>query len=215
MRTYQLGVIGALGIGLLAAADCSRADESAIEVVRSAVQKAVSVLENPAYQGPANFQKRISQLKHAVLPKFARREFAQRCLGVHWRHLTATQRDEFVPLFTDLLEWTYGGLLDRYPKGIQVHYGQQRLNGKYAEVDTRVSVPDGPAPLSINYRLHQENGTWLIYDIGVNNVSMVSNYRNQFNRIINRSGYDGLIDAIKRKIAQLKTPPPATDTSGE
>jgi phospholipid transport system substrate-binding protein len=177
-------------------------------VIQTAVEQAMAVLKDPAYQGSEQFHTRIKKLEGIVLPHVDAWEFGRRCLGIHWQRLTDDQRQEFIDLFKALVEKSYGGMLDSYPKqDVRFSYDAERIEGDFAEVDTRVFNPTQEKPFVVMYRLHRVNEKWLIYDVVVENVSMVSNYRNQFNRIISRSSYEGLVEAIKQKLVELETAP--------
>lgn len=193
--------------GLLMLAGAGWATESPLTTVRSTIEQAMAVLADPAYQGVGRFQARMQKLEEVVLPHLDTQEFGRRCLGVHWQQLTEAQRQEFIELFKQLIEKSYGGMLDRYAKGIRVTYQGERVEDDFAEVDTRIFSDVREQPFAVTYRLRHVAGKWLLYDVVVENVSMVSNYRNQFNRIISRSSYEDLVAAIKRKLAQLEAAP--------
>lgn len=203
MYSLSIGVV--LAVPLL-----SWAANSPLALIRTTVEQAEAVLNDPRYQGPANFQKRIKKLETIILPHLDRNGFAQRCLGPHWRQLNDGQRKHFIELFTELLELSYGGMLDRYPQGVQFAYDSEEIQGEYAQVKTRALAPGQDKTFTVDYRLHRLNGTWLIYDVVGENVSMVRNFRTQFNRVIGRSGYDGLVQALERKLVELRKAPPAS-----
>jgi phospholipid transport system substrate-binding protein len=183
------------------------AAESPMEGIRIAVDKAVAVLQSPGYQEPEHRQQRMEKIKEIVLPLFDSQEIAKRALGIHWRDRTEEQRKEFVRLFIALVESTYSGTLDRYRKDVQVFFDQEHIDGNFAEVNTRILDPSQQKTFAINYQLHQVGEKWLIYDVVIENVSMVRNYRNQFNRILSKSSYEDLIDSIERKIKELASAP--------
>jgi len=113
-----------------------------------------------------------------------------------------------VQLFIELVEKSYGHTLDRrYTKDVQFSFDQERIEDNFAEVDTRILLPSQDRPFSVNYRLHRVGGKWLVYDVVIENVSMVRNYRTQFSRIINKSSYEGLVQAIERKLKELNASP--------
>jgi len=178
-------------------------------MIRTTVERAMAILKNPAYQGDANFQQRLQKLETVVLPQIDSWEFGRRCLGQHWQTLNESQRQEFIELFKSLLEKIYGGMLDRYPDGVEFSYDEERIEGDFAEVQTRIRNPTQDTQFSVIYRLHQKDDKWLIYDVVTENVSMVRNYQTQFNRILDKSSYEGLRDTLKSKIAQLETAPPS------
>jgi len=180
----------------------SWAAESPMETIRATVNQVVAVLQDPALRGAERRQARLAQMRALVLPLFDAEELARRSLGVHWRDRTADERQEFTELFTDLVEQSYSGTLDRYAAEVQVFYDREQVEGDFAEVNTRVFDPAQNRTFAIDYRLHRSAEGWLIYDVVIENVSMVRNYRNQFARILSRSSYEDLIQAIKRRLEQ-------------
>ena len=126
---------------------------------------------------------------------------ARLAMDYHWRTLPQAQRDEFVQVFTGLLEALFIGKIAGY-KGQNIVYVKESSDGDLAQVNTDI-MQQGSDAIAINYRLKQSGGTWKVYDVLVDQMSLVSNYRNQFNRIMNKKGYDTLISAIKQKQARL------------
>ena len=179
--------------------------DSPIETIRMTIQQARAVLEDPNYQGQDHKQQRLAKVKEIVLPQFDSQEVAKRTLSTHWNGLTDQQRQEFVQLFIALVEKTYSHNLDRYNNGVQFFFDHERIEDQFSEVDTRVLDPVQNRTFSIGYRLHNVNGKWLVYDVVIENVSMVQNYRNQFNRILTKSSYEELIKALQNKIHELDT----------
>jgi phospholipid transport system substrate-binding protein len=125
---------------------------------------------------------------------------AQRTLGVHWRERTEEERREFVQLFTALTEKTYSSTLTRYTSDVQFAFDGQRIDGDFAEVATRLINPSLNKTIPIQYHLHRV-GEWRIYDVVIENVSLVRNYRNQFDHILSQSSYNGLVQSIKKKLS--------------
>ena len=179
--------------------------DSPIETIRTTIQQARAVLEDPNYQGQDHKQQRLAKVKEIVLPQFDSQEVAKRTLSTHWKGLTDQQQQEFVQLFIALVEKTYSHNLDRYNNGVQFFFDHERIEDQFSEVDTRVLDPVQNRTFSIGYRLHNVNGKWLVYDVVIENVSMVQNYRNQFNRILTKSSYEELIKTLQNKIHELDT----------
>jgi len=179
--------------------------DSPIETIRMTIQQARAVLEDPNYQGQDHKQQRLAKVKEIVLPQFDSQEVAKRTLSTHWNGLTDQQQQGFVQLFIALVEKTYSHNLDRYNNGVQFFFDHERIEDQFSEVDTRVLDPVQNRTFSIGYRLHNVNGKWLVYDVVIENVSMVQNYRNQFNRILTKSSYEELIKALQNKIHELDT----------
>lgn len=179
--------------------------ETPLALVHQTTEQAVAVLRNPSLQGEAHAQKRAEKFWGVVLPKFDSQEIAKRCLSVHWTGLNETQQKEFVNLFIELVKHSYQGTLERYAKDAQFSFDHERIEGDSAEVETQILSPSSEEKtLSLNYRLHRTGGKWLIYDIVAENVSLVQNYRNQFSRILKDSSYDGLVQALRKKIQDLR-----------
>jgi phospholipid transport system substrate-binding protein len=195
----------AVGVSFLALQVNTWAADSPLEVIRSAVNKAMAVLQNPSYQGATHRQERMAKVQGIILPHFDTQELAARVLGLYWHQRTDEEKREFVRLFTDLIEQIYSGTFDRYGKDVQVVFDQEHIDDGFAEVDTQVLAPSQAHPISINYFLHEVKGQWLIYDVQIDNVSMVRNYRNQFSRILSTSSYADLIRRIKDKLQGFNT----------
>lgn len=136
-------------------------------------------------------------------------EMAKSALGVHWRTLTPAQKAQFTNLFSQLTESIYlsrssFSKAQNYANTVKVNYLREIPQGDgYSQINTTIVLKPGEQPIKVNYRLRWVDGTWKVYDIIVADISLVGNYRNQFNRIINRSGYDDLVKALQQKIRQL------------
>ena len=123
-------------------------------------------------------------------------------LGYHWKQITPAQQQEFTTVFTTFIEDSYLAKINDY-SGQQVQFVRQTKDGaQYAEVATNI-VQQGKQPIAVNYRLLSENGQWKIYDVTVEAISIIANYRNQFNRVMNNQGYPKLIADLKSKQASL------------
>lgn len=191
--------IGAMSINASAA-------DSPLSLIRATVQQTLGVLQDPAIQGASYRLERSHKLEAVILPHFDTEGMAQRSLGLYWPQLTEDEKKEFLTIFTSLVEHTYGSTIDRYANDLQVSYGQEHVDGDFAEVDTHVLTPSQDHPLPINYSLHQANGQWLISDVQINNVSLVLNYRAQFSRILGSSSYGELVSRLRQKLQELDTP---------
>ena len=167
------------------------------EIARQVIEKALEALKDPASKGEARRQK----VKRIVDPYFDYQEMAKRSLGPTWGKLSAGQRQEFVQLFAQLLEASYSDKIEKYAQRVKIDYTGEILDGEYAEVRTVVVRANDRIPL--NYRLLQEGGTWKVYDVVIEGVSLVSNYRSQFSRIIHESSYAELVKRLKTKVSEL------------
>ncbi|MBI3797021.1 MAG: ABC transporter substrate-binding protein [Deltaproteobacteria bacterium] len=198
-----------LTLGVLAVALPAWAADSPLDLIRSTTERARAALQDPALQGPDRGQARVDKVREILLPQFDSQELAKRTLGSYWSDRTDAQKKEFTQLFVQLLEKTYSGTLDRYNADVKFFYDQERIEDDFAEVDTRIFDPVQNRTFAVNYHLHKANGKWLIYDIVAENVSLVRNYRNQFNRILSKSSYEDLVQTIQAKLKQLSTPSPS------
>ncbi|HJY84080.1 MAG TPA: ABC transporter substrate-binding protein [Candidatus Binatia bacterium] len=194
-------------VGMLAWSLNAWAVDSPLALIRSTTEQARAVLQDPAYQGTNHHQARIDKVKEVLLPQFDAPEIAKRTLGTYWRERTEEQKKEFTQLFIQLIEKTYSGALDRYNSAVQFFFDQERVEGDFAEVDTRIFDPAQNKTFAVSYRLHKVNGKWLIYDIVAENVSLVRNYRNQFTRILSKSSYEDLVQTIQSKLKELSASP--------
>jgi len=187
------------------------AAESPMAMIRNTVEKATAILQDPSNQGKEKFQLRLAKLRALVEPQFDVREVAKRTLGSYWQERTEEEQHEFIRLFTDLVQKTWGRMLDRYNTNApQFLYDQERIDGNFAEVDTRIFDPGQNRAFSLSYKLHQMDNQWLIYDVVAENVSLVRNYQNQFNRILSKSSYQDLLQILENKIKELDTAPSST-----
>jgi phospholipid transport system substrate-binding protein len=136
-------------------------------------------------------------------------ETARRALGLHWQARTPAEREEFVRIFRELLEQTYVARIDEYG-GERLECMAERVDGDSAIVRAQIVTKSGLA-VPVESRVNQRGGRWLIYDVIIENVSLVGNYRSQFDRIIRTSSYDELVRRLRERVAQLndKSAPPA------
>jgi phospholipid transport system substrate-binding protein len=121
---------------------------------------------------------------------------AKRSLGSHWRRLTPAQEQEFVRLFTNLLETNYMGEITAYDNK-KIVFTNERRDGNYAVVESRV-VPESGKAISLDYKLHRRGAEWKVYDVAIENISLVNNYRSQFNRVIANSSFDDLMERLRQ-----------------
>lgn len=165
--------------------------------VRSAVECVLTILQDPKLKSPDKRKERREELIKVISARFDFAEMARRSLGAEWRRLTPSQRREFVDLFTELLRDAYVRDIESY-KGEKVIYTRETQEEQYAFVQTILTSPDG-TEYTLDYRLHLIDREWKVYDVVIENVSIVNNYRSQFARVINKSSYEGLIRALKEK----------------
>src|SRR4029450_330499 len=126
-------------------------------------------------------------------------ETAKRSLGQHWDRRTPAEREEFVRLFTDLIQRSYVTRIDRY-SGEKMVFRGETVDGDQAVVRTALIVDDG-GQMALGYEMHHTSDRWQVYDINVEGVSLVDNYRAQFNKVIRSESYQALVTRLKAKHA--------------
>ena len=194
-------VVGIVVLGLLTGA--AGAGEP-LDKIRETVEEVLSVLGDETLQAPERRELRRGKLRQAVQQRFGLEEMARRALGRHWRDLSADQRQEFVALFSDLLERSYIGRIEGTGAGSQVAYPRETIaDDGFASVLTVITNRLG-SQVEVEYRLLRRDGTtpWEVYDIVIEGVSLINNYRTQFNNIIHRTSYDGLVKQLRLKQEQ-------------
>ena len=168
-----------------------------LELVRTAIEKAVQVLKDPKSQPQDKKNERIDRLREMLNPIFDYDEMAKRALGSHWRRRTPAEQEEFVKLFRDFLERVYSDKIDLYG-GEKVLFGREIMDGDFAQVDSTLIRPKGEE-IAVIYKLRRANGKWKVYDAVVENISIVNNYRSQFDRVISSSSYEELVKRLQEK----------------
>ncbi|HEY2989475.1 MAG TPA: ABC transporter substrate-binding protein [Candidatus Binatia bacterium] len=169
--------------------------------VRASVDNITAILKNPALKIDSRKKERRDQLRRAIYSRFDFTEMAKRSLGAEWRKLNPPQQDEFIRLFTDLLERAYVDQIEAYNDEKFV-YVKETVDQDYAEVQSRIVTPK--TEYSLNYRVHLVGSEWKVYDVVVENISLVNNYRAQFGRVIANQSYEELVRRMRDK--QIQSP---------
>jgi phospholipid transport system substrate-binding protein len=168
--------------------------------IKATVDKAVGLLRD-SRDKPVGTDERRAQLREILFTRFDFSEMARRALGAHWRRRTATEQQEFVQLFTELLERQYAGIIESYTDE-KIVYVNERTDGAFAEVNSKIFTAKGQE-LSINYKAQLIGQEWKVYDVIAEEISLVNNFRSQFNRVISSSSYDELVRRLREKQADV------------
>ncbi len=174
------------------------------EQIRTTLEKVLDILENSSLveasngkkENPEAMAKYRADLRKAIFPQFDIPEMARRSLGLNWRPRTPAEQKEFVNLFTYLLEDFLSDKLKSFEDDEFIYRGEVK-DGDYAKVETMIVTKEGKK-ISIDYRFHLVDENWKVYDMVIENVSLVKNYRSQFNRIITKSSYQDLVRRIRK-----------------
>jgi phospholipid transport system substrate-binding protein len=164
--------------------------------VKETIDKVLAVLADRTLKNPANQTERRVKLEEIIGGRFDYEEMAKRTLPTQWKSLSTDQQKQFVTLFQQFLTSSYVGNVEGY-SGEQIEYGKERQKGTFAEVQTKVVSPKVQIPL--DYRLINKAGEWRVYDVIIDGVSLMKNYRGQFSRIIDSSSFEALLDKLRNK----------------
>ena len=198
MRRSRIVAIGLLFLALALGAEIAAAGV-ATDQIKSTVDKAIIVLKDPRLKPSAKTKERRDQLKQILFGRFDFTEMARRALGANWRRRTPQEQEEFVRLFTDILERAYADIIEGYTDE-KIIYFNERIDGTYADVGSKILTSKGEE-YSIYYKAHLVSNEWKVYDVVAENISLVNNFRSQFNRVIANSSYEELIRRLRDKAA--------------
>jgi phospholipid transport system substrate-binding protein len=187
-----LAALALFGSSTLSSA--SPSPESPTDVVRSTLNEVFRILDDEQLKGPSKLKARRRMLEEIIADRFEYAEMSKRALAAYWTPLTSEQRAEFVGLFKAFLSDRYAGRIESYA-GEEVQYLSERLEGHYAEVRTK--LVSSKVELPMDYRLIDKGGRWYAYDIIADGVSLVKNYRSQFEKIIRSDSYDELVHRLR------------------
>jgi phospholipid transport system substrate-binding protein len=165
--------------------------------VKQTVDEVIDILKNKELKKPEKESERRAAIRKVVGERFDFEEMSKRSLALHWRNRTPDEKKEFVSLFSDLLERAYIRKIEKYTNE-KILYTGERIDGEYAVVDTEI-VTRRNVETPIEYRLLKEDGKWAVYDVVIEGVSLINNYRTQFNNIIRDNSYQELVKRIRNK----------------
>jgi len=200
------------GVAVGASPAPGRSAGPATEAIQDTISQMIRLLEDPNLKGPGKAEERRRLLEKTIGNRFSYAEMAKRSLGDHWRGLTDPEREEFVALFQRLLSKTYARTIEGYA-GEQVQYLGERVAEDFAEVRTK--IVSAKVQIPVDYRLLLMAGDWRGYDIVVDGVSLVRNYRGQFSRILRSSSYAELLEHLRKKAASDQGADGSRRTGGE
>jgi phospholipid transport system substrate-binding protein len=174
---------------------------AATDQLKGAIDRVVRTVEDPVLRSADKTPERRREVRTIANEIFDFGEIARRSLGRHWQSLSDQQRTEFVALFADLLERSYISKIELYG-GEKIAYASERVDGELATVATKILTKNS-TEVPIDYRLLRRGDRWLVYDVNIEGVSLVSNYRTQFNKIIQTTSYNDLVQKMRTKQDEL------------
>src|SRR5438105_6085143 len=196
VRATALGI--AVVLTLVMAAGRQAWAGAPTEQLRTQIDRVIKVLEDPEMAKEARMVERRTVIRRVANDIFDFSETTRRSLGPHWHARTPQEREEVTRLFADLLERSYIGKIEMY-SGEKIQFLGDTIEGDQAIVRTRlVTKQSGEIP--VDYRMHRVAGDrWLTYDVSIEGVSLIANYRAQFNKIIQTAGYKALVQKLAVK----------------
>jgi phospholipid transport system substrate-binding protein len=198
LRMGAMVLAGALVVGVSAAPAAAGVPT---DQLKGAVERVHKTLDDPALKGDARLAERRVAVRKIANEIFDFNEIAKRSLARHWQPLSEALRAELVSLFADLLERSYISKIETYG-GEKIQYTAERADGDLATVSTRIVTKNG-TEVPVDYRLLKRSDRWLVYDVSIEGVSLVSNYRTQFNKIIQTTSYNELVSKLRNKQDEL------------
>jgi len=169
--------------------------------LKSGTDRVLKLLQDPELKKPGKVDERRKQIRSVANEIFDWQETGKRALARHWQARTPQQREEFSTLFADLIERSYVSNIEAY-SGEKILYLGEAIEGEQATVHTKL-VTKSNTEIPIDYRMQKEGDRWRTYDVLIEGVSLVGNYRTQFNRIIQQASYDELLKKLKTKQDEL------------
>ena len=195
----QLSLTLVLGF-LLALPNPVTAETSPTETIRTSVNEILDLLKNQQLDKVT----RRDRMRAVIDARFDFRAMSQRTLAINWKKATSEEQQQFVELFTQLIQDSYVGKIEAYTNET-VEYPTEKLKGRKAEVETLIITSSKEIP--ITYRVYEKGGEWYVYDVIIEGVSLISNYRSSYLEIVNKEGFAGLLTRMEEKIRELENPP--------
>lgn len=199
-RLWNLIVFTMIAVGLGAVPGYAGVPTDAM---KSTIDEVLRIVRDKELKQPEKTDERRKLLEKVVAARFDYTEMSRRALGAPWNQLTDQQKQEFVDLFRTLLTNSYADKIETY-SGEGVQYLNERTEKEYAEVRTKVL--SGKTEIPLDYRLINKGEDWRVYDVVVDGVSLVNNYRGQFTKILRASSYSDLVDQLRKKSSKIGTP---------
>jgi phospholipid transport system substrate-binding protein len=172
--------------------------------LRDGVDRVFKILRDPQMAGDTNATQRRTAIVAAAGNIFDFGEMAKRSLGQHWAARTPAERSQFVALFTDLMQHSYIAKVDQHG-GAKMVYRGETVDGDFAAVRTTIPLSNG-SEMPLEYRMHNADARWQVYDLSIDGISLVSNYRAQFNKVIRLDSYEILVTRLKSHQTEFSTP---------
>jgi phospholipid transport system substrate-binding protein len=173
------------------------------------VDRVLKVLRDPEPRGEAQVNRRRGALDRIAGEIFDFGDMSRRALGPHWEQRTTAERVEFVRLFTELIQRVYVAKVDQHAAATKITFRGETVDAAYAVVQTTIPLGNG-GKLPLDYRMHHTRDRWQVYDLSIDGISLVANYRAQFNKVIRASSYGELVTRLRAPRADASAPRAST-----
>ena len=191
---------GFLFILSLLAAATAHAETTPTEDVRGSVEAVIALLRDKEIDR----ESRRDRMREVIDKRFDFRAMSQRTLATNWKKASDAEKQKFTELFAELIQNSYVSKIETYTSET-VEYPGEKQKGRKAVVDTLIVTSSAEIP--VNYRVYLKDGSWLVYDVIIEGVSLISNYRSSYQEIVKKDGFDGLLVRMEEKIRELKSAP--------
>jgi phospholipid transport system substrate-binding protein len=195
-------IVALLATGLLTLSPAALRAGVPTDQVRQTADRLLSVLQDSRLKSPDKQQERRAQIRQIIANRFDFAEMAKRSLGSNWQKVNNDERREFVELFTELLEKSYADQIESY-NGEKIVYGRENVSQGQADVNTKIVTKKGEE-VAVNYKLRDDAGDWKVYDVVIEDISIVNNFRSQFNRILANASFAELLKKLQSKSVEIK-----------
>ena len=197
LKRILAGLVAGLALAVIIPAG---AENSATEAVRTSVDAILETLNNEQLDKVAKRE----QMRLTIKKRFDFRAMSQRTLATNWKKASDDERQQFIDLFSQLIENSYVGKIESYTDE-KVEYPGEKIKGKKAVVDTLIITASADIP--VNYKLYLKGGEWWVYDVIIEGVSLINNYRSSYQEIVKKEGFDGLLVKMQSKIDEINSEP--------
>ena len=203
MRTYTRPLVASLVAALVLILASPVYAGAPTDTLKGTVDRIVQILADPALQDKP--EQRRAEVRKIAEGIFDYPDTARRALGPHWSARSPQEQQEFAKLFADLLDRAYVSKIELY-QGERVRYVGETADGDEATVKTVIATKKS-SDIPVDYRMHRKDGRWSIYDVIIEGVSLVSNYRTQFHKIVQTESYEALVQRLRAKDAEPSASP--------
>jgi len=197
MKAKNIFIVSILIATFLLAGASLASAEGPGELVVAKIDEGLKILNDPELKGMDRFQERKQKIWNVVKSVFDFNETSRRALGRHWIPLDDTQKKEFTDAFVKVLKNIYLGKTDSY-QGQKIEYVRELVRGKRGKVQTNFFTVD-QKKIVVDFNMHKKDGSWRVYDVIIEGVSIVSNYRGQFNSIMSKGSFEELMEQLLEK----------------